>query len=211
MTILDDLCDRLSEDPPRLPPWIFVPTTSIPPILDAIHYWIDMAKTNRTEKTLELHHYPNPSAPSPLAAGVPSPIFPNPDNMAAYSANMIREVCAAALENMPDQQLLQTGLVPAHVSTGRVRQYFTSHKSQIVETMVETMKETFPSADTDVEVKWYTLTKTIPIPKVLEARHTILRQLSDAVERSGDFPGELITKVLTSRRWSISEGSPSRS
>jgi len=211
MAILGDLCDRLSEDPPRLPPWIFVPTTSTPPILDAIHYWIDMEKTTKTEKTLELHNFPNPSAPSPLATGMPGPMFPNPGNMAAYSEKLMREVSAAGLESMTGQQLVQTGLAPAHISPGRARQYFESHRSQFIEAMVEMMKATFPSADTDVELKWYTTTKTIPIPKELEARHMALRQLSGAVGRNEDLSRELIAKVLSSRRWSVSEGSPSRS
>jgi hypothetical protein len=79
---------------------------------------------------------------------------------------------------MTGQQLLQIGLIPEHLSPNQARQYFESHKSQIIDVMVERMKATIPSADTDIEVKWYMMTKTIPIPKELEARHTALKQLS---------------------------------
>lgn len=203
MTVLDDLYDRLSENPPRLPSWIFVPTTSIPPILDAIDYWIDKAKTSRTEKALALHEFPDHSLPAPG----PAPLFPQLGNMGAYSDNLLREVTAAGLEAMGDEQLVQTGSVPDYVPSGQVRQYFQKNKSQIVGTMVEKLKSAFPTADNDIEMKWYMMTKTIPVPRELEARHVVLKQLLGAVRQGKETPRALITKVVPSRQCSVSEGS----
>jgi len=209
--ILDDLSNRLSEAPPRLPSWIFVPAASIPPILDVIHYWIDTAKTTKTEVTLRLHKIPDPYAQTPTTMGMPGPMFPHPENMNDYSQKLFKELAAAALEGMTGQQLVQTGLLPDYLSPAQARQYFESHKSQFVDVMVERMRSTIPSADNDVEAKWYMMTKTIPIPKELEARHPALKQLSDAVRQSKDIPRGLVTKVFPSRKCSVYEGLPSRS
>ena len=210
-TILDDLSNRLSEAPPRLPSWIFVPATSIPPILDVIHYWIDTAKIAKTEVTLRLHKIPDPYAQTPVSMGMPGPMFPHPGNVNAYNQKLLKELAAAALEGMTGQQLVKTGMLPDNLSPAQARQYFESHKSQFVDVMVERMRSTIPSADNDVEVKWYMMTKTIPIPRELEARHPALRQLSDALRQSRDIPRGLVTKVFPSRQCSVYEGSPSRS
>jgi hypothetical protein len=155
MAILNDLRDRLSEDPPRLPSWIFVPITSVPAILGVINYWVDTAKIIKTEKALELHEIPDPSVPTPQAMGMPGPMFPEPGNMAAYSEKLIPEVVSAGLEGMTGQQLVNSGLLPDYISPSQARQYFERHKPQIVEIMVERFKTTFPSPDTDVEIKWH--------------------------------------------------------
>jgi len=211
MAVLDDLSNRLSEDPPRLPSWIFVPVTSIPLILDVIHYWIDTAKTAKTEVALRLHRIPDPYAETPVTMGMPGPMFPHPGNVDAYNQKLLQEVVAAGLEGMAGQQLVQTGLVPEYLSSTQARQYFESHKSQLIEVMVERMKATIPSADNDIEAKWYTMTKTIPIPKELEGRHTALKQLSNAVRRNKDIPRGFVTKVFPSSQCSVFEGSPNRS
>ena len=206
MAILDDLCDRLSENPPRFPSWIFVPATSVPPILGAINYWIDTAKTTKTEKTLEFHEVPDMTMPTASAPGMPGPMFPQPGNLGAYSQKLFEDVASAGLEGMTGEQLVGTGLVPGHLSPSQARQYRERHKSQLLEVMLEKLKADLPSADTDVEVKWYKMTKTLPIPKELEARHTILKQLSGAVRRGKDTPGTLVTKVAPPRQCSVSDG-----
>ena len=211
MTVLNDLRNRLSEDPPRLPSWIFVPVTSIPPILDVIHYWIETAKTTKTEVTLRLHKIPDPYAQTSVSMGMPGPMFPHPGNMNAYSQKLFQELAAAALEGMNGQQLVQTGLLPDYLSPTQARQYFESHKSQFVEVMVERMRATIPSADNDTGVKWYMMTKTIPIPRELEARHTALKQLSDAVRQNINIQRGLITKVFPSRKNPVYGDLPSRS
>ena len=195
MAILDDLCSRLSENPPRLPSWIFVPTPSVPPILGAINYWIGMAKTTNAEKALELHEVPDITAPTAAAMGLPGPMFPNPENMTEYSQKLLREVASAGLESMTGEQLVRSGLVPAYIPPSQARQYLESHKSQLVDVMFEKLRADFPTADTDAEVKWYTMTKTFPIPKELEARHPALKQLSGVVRRGKDIPRTLVTKV----------------
>ena len=198
MAILDDLCNRLSKDPPMLPSWIFVPATSTPPILDAIHYWMATAKTIKTEIALQLHKIPDPHASISETTGAPGPMFPDPGNMTGFSQGMLREVYATTLDGMTSQQLFQTGLLPAYLASSEIRQYFERNKSHIVDVMVERMKAVVPSSDTDVEVRWHMMTKTVPIPKELEARHTALKQLSDAVRKNGDIPKALITKVFLS-------------
>ena len=198
MAVLDDLRDCLSENPPRLPSWIFMPITSIPPVLGVIDYWIDMAKTTDTEKALELHNFPDTSAPAPSGMG-PTPTFPHPDNMTAYSANLMREVVVSALDGMTDQQLVQIGTVPAHVPTSQARQYFERHKTRLVDAMAEKMKESFPSPNNDLGVRWYSMTKTLPVPKELEGRHTVLKQLSNVVWNDRDIPRALVYKVAPSR------------
>ena len=211
MDVLDDLHNRLSEDPPRLPPWIFVPATSIPPVLDVIHYWIDTAKTAKTEVTLRLHKIPDPYAQTPVTMGMPGPMFPHPGNMNAYNQQLVQELAAAALRGMTGQELVRTGLLPDHVSSAQAREYFETHESQLVKVMVERMKATIPSADTDTEVKWYTMTKTVPIPKEFEARHAALKRLLKAVRQNEVIPRGFLTQVFPSRQCSVYEGSPSRS
>ena len=208
MTILDDLCDRLSENPPRLPSWIYVPLTSIPPILGAIHYWMDTAKTAETEMALKLHTIPDISTPTPPTMGTPGPMFPRPGNMAAYADKLIQEVASTGLEGMTGEQLVQTGLLPIYVSPNQARQYFERHKAQLIESMVKRMRAAFPSASTDGETKWYTMTKTLPLPKELMARHMALKQFSDAMRQNRDTPKSLISKVAPSRQYSVLEGSP---
>ena len=200
MTALDDLCDRLSEDPPRLPSWIFVPVTSIPPILDAIRYWIDTAKTIRTETALQLHEIPDLRMPTPVTMGMPGPMFPSPENLTEYSQQMFRECAIAALGRMTDQELVRSGLVPNYLSASSARHYVERHKSHVVDLMVEQLKDAMPSPNADLEAKWYMMTKTIPFPKNLEARHPALKQLSNAVKKNGDIPRALITKVFPSRQ-----------
>lgn len=197
MAILDDLCNRLSKDPPRLPSWVYVPTTSIAPVLDVIHYWIDMAKSAETEITLQLHKIPDHYAPTPPATEAENLVFPNPNNMNAYNQKTLQEVSASTLERMPGEQLIRIGLVPKSLSPSQARQHFERHKSQIVDAMVENLRAMFPSPNTDLETKWYAMTKTLPFPKELEARHTALRRLSDAVKKNGDIPKALITKVCS--------------
>ena len=204
MVILDDLCSRLSENPPGLPSWIFVPTPSIPPILGAINYWIEMAKKTKTEKALELHEVPDITAPTASALGLPGPMFPNPENMTEYSQKLLREVASAGLDGMTGEQLVKSGLVPAYIPPSQAGQYRERHKSQLVDVMFEKLRADFPTADTDAEVKWYTMTKTFPVPKELEARHTVLKQLSGAVRRGKDIPRALVVKVAPSGRCSVS-------
>ena len=204
MAILDDLRDRLSKNPPSLPSWISVPINSIPPILGAINYWIDTAGTVETETALELHDFPDPSVMTPQAMGMPGPMLPQPGNLAAYSDKLIRELASSALDHFTDQQLVQAGFAPAHMSPSQARQYAERHKSQIVDKLTEKAKAAFPSPDTDVEIKWYMMTKTLPVPKELEARHTALRQLSAAVRQGKDVPKALIDKVIPSKRCSVS-------
>ena len=200
MAVLGDLCDRLSEDPPRFPSWIFVPVTSIPPISDAVHYWMDTAKTARTEVAFQLHEIPDPHKRTPVSMGMQGPMLPNPGNATEYSQQMLRDVVASALGGMTGQQLIEKRFVPNHLSASEAREYFERRKSQIVDVMVEKMKETLPSPNTDLEVKWYTMTKTIPVPKELEARHTALKKLSNVMKQNGDIPSALITKVFPSRQ-----------
>ena len=207
MAILENLRDSLSENPLRLPSWIFVPTNSIPPVLGAINYWIDTAKTTKTKKVLELHEFPDHSAPTSLGAGMPGPMFPLPGSLAEYGDKLIRELSASSLEGMTGQQLVQTGLMPDYISPSQARQYFERHKSELVEVMVERMKTTFPSANTDIEIKWYTMTKTISVPRELAAKHSVLKQLSAAVKQDRNIPRTLIDKVAPSRHCSVSEGS----
>ena len=204
MGILDDLRDRLSENPPRLPSWIFVPVNSIPSILGAINYWIDTAKIAKTEKALEFHDPPDPAAITPQAMGMPGPVFPQPGNLGAYGDKLIRELASSALDHFTDQQLARTGLVPAHMSPNQARQYFEENKARFVDGMAAIMKTTLPSADTDVEVKWYKMTKTLPVPKGLEGRHPVLKQLLAAVRQGKDIPKALIDKVIPSMRCSVS-------
>ena len=100
---------------------------------------------------------------------------------------------------MAGQQLVQTGLVLEYLSPTQAQQYFESHKSQLIEAMVEKMKVTFPSADNNIEMKWYMMTKMIPILKELEARHTALKQLTNAVRQNKDILRGFVTKVFPSR------------
>ena len=199
MATLDDLRSGLSEGAPRLPSWIFVPTPSIPPILGAINYWIEMAKTTKTEKALELHTIPDITAPTASALGLPGPMWPNPENMTEYSQKLLREVASAGLEGMTGEQLVNSGLVPACIPPSQAGQYRERHKSQLVDVMFEKLRADFPTADTDTEIKWYTMTKTFPVPKELEARHAVLKQLSGAVRRGKDFPRPLVIKVTPPR------------
>ena len=203
MAILDDLCNRLSESPPRVPSWIFVPTTSIPPILDAINYWIDAAKTTETGRALELHEIPDPSAPRLEGIGISGPALP-PGNM---PDDLTLELASINLESMTGQQLVETGLLPVHIFPNQARQYFERHKSQIAKAMKERMISGIPTAETNIDIKWYMMTKTLPIPKELEARHTVLKRLLDVVRRGKDIPRTLITKV---DRYPVSEGSLTR-
>jgi len=209
MAILYDLCDRFTESPPRLPSWIFIPITSIPPVLGTIHYWIESSKTTETETALKLHNVPDMTTPTPPGMGMSGPLFPHPGNAVEYGDKIFREFCAAELERMTDQQLVQLGLVPGHLPSRQVRQYFERHKSQVVELAMKGIKETIPSASNNVEAKWYKLTKTLPIPKGLEQRHPALKQLLDAVRQNKDIPRAMITKVFPPRRCSTCEGSPS--
>jgi len=211
MAILEDLCKRLTENPPRLPPWIFVPTTSIPPVLGAIHYWIESSKTTSTETALKLHKIPDLSASTPPGTGTSGPLFPNPENAMAYGEKIIREVLTADLEGMTGQRLIQLGVVPGHLSSSQARQYFERHKSKVIDDATKKMKASIPSASTDVEVKWYTLTKTLPIPKGLEERHTALKQLLDVVRQNKDIPRVMVTKVFPPSRCSACNSSPSLS
>ena len=198
MAILDDLLNRLSENPPRLPSWIYVPTTSASPILGAIRYWIDAARISKTEKTLKLHEIPDTPLSMPPAMGMPGPMFSQPGSLGAYADKLTQDAASACLEGMTGENLVQTGLIPAYVSQNRARQYYKRHKSQLVEAMVERMKEEFSSASTDIETKWYTMTKTLPIPKELEQRHVFLKQFSDAMRRNKEIPSALISKVAPS-------------
>ena len=208
MAILDDLRDRLLENPPRLPSWISVPTNSIPLVLGSINYWIDTAKTTETKRVLELHEFPDPSAPTPPATGmgIPDLMFPHPGNLAGYSNKLLRELSLAGLEAMAGQQLAQTGLVPAYIPPGQARQYFKRHKPEVVEVMIERMKASFPSANIDIEIKWYGMTKTVSIPRELEAKHPVLKQLSAALRQGKEIPRTLINKVAPSKRHSVFEG-----
>lgn len=158
-----------------------------------------MAKTTNAEKALELHEVPDITAPTAAAMGLPGPMFPNPENMTEYSQKLLREVASAGLESMTGEQLVRSGLVPAYIPPSQARQYLESHKSQLVDVMFEKLRADFPTADTDAEVKWYTMTKTFPIPKELEARHPALKQLSGVVRRGKDIPRTLVTKVTPPR------------
>lgn len=111
-------------------------------------------------------------------------------------------------KSAPPVWRVRTELVPNNVSPSQARLYFERHKSRLIDVMAEMMKATVPSAKTDVEVKWYMMTKTILIPKELEARHMVLKRLSDAVKKNKDIPGALITKVFPSRQCPVYEGSP---
>jgi len=204
MAILDGLCHSLSENPPSLPSWIFVSPTSIPPILGAINYWIDMAKTTRTEKAIELHRVPDVTT-STLPPGMPGPMFPNPGNMGAYSEKLLREIASAGLESMTGEQLVRGGMIPPYLTPSQAEQYLERHKPRIVEIMLDKLKAGLPTPDTDVEAKWYSITKTHPIPKALEGRHTVLKQLAGAVRRGKDVTKTLITKVALPPKCSVSE------
>jgi hypothetical protein len=198
MAILDDLRDCLSVDPSRLPSWIFMPATSIPPVLGVINYWIDTAKTAKTEKALELHNVPDTFAPAPPGMG-PGSTPPNPNITAGRTTELMRGIVASSLEGMTNQQLVETGSVPAHISTSQARQYFETHKSQLIDALTERMKSLYPSSGNDIEVKWYSMTKALAVPKELEGRHTVLKQLSDAVWNDRDIPRALISKVAPPR------------
>ncbi|KAF9653241.1 hypothetical protein BDM02DRAFT_3125707 [Thelephora ganbajun] len=195
MAVLDDLNDRLSENPPRLPSWIHVHITSIPPVLGAIHYWIETAKTSKTKKALELHGVSDIFASTLSAMGMPGSMPLQPGDSAAYTDRLVREVASSSLEDMNDEELVQSGLMPAYISPNQVREYFERHKSQLVKAMMERVRAAFPSASTDVETKWYSMTKTLPIPKELEARHVALKQLLGAM-RQNNIPKALISKFL---------------
>lgn len=194
MAVLDDLRDCLWANPLRLPSWIFVPPNSIPLVLGAINYWIETAKTTKTKKVMELHQFPDVSTVPP-AMGMSGPMFPHPGNLGAYSDKLIRELSSSALDGMTGQQLIQIGLIPDCISPSQARQHFERHKPEIIEVMVERMKATFPSANTDIEIKWYGMTKVFSVPGELEARHTALRQLSVAMRQGKDVPRALISKV----------------
>lgn len=50
--VINDLLDRLSESPPRLPAWLHVNTSSIKPVMKSLDFWAN-ARDKKTEKVLE--------------------------------------------------------------------------------------------------------------------------------------------------------------
>jgi hypothetical protein len=59
LKFINDLLDRLSESPPRLPAWMHVDATSVKPIAKALDYWAN-EKTKKTSKVLENLTYMDP-------------------------------------------------------------------------------------------------------------------------------------------------------
>ena len=192
MALLDDICGRLSENPPRLPSWISVPTTSVNPILRAIRYWIDRAKVVNTKTALQLHEDP----------GIKGPVFPPLENMGGLP---VEEASSAYLDDMSDRELILLKLVPPHVSERQARRYVENHRPEVIRTMAARVKDlTFPPASVEIEMRWYSATKTIHFPPELGARHTALGQLSDAIgKRKSDIPAALISKVAFSVGYSV--------
>ena len=195
MALLDDVCNRLSENPPRLPSWINVPTTSVNPILRAIRYWIDRAKLINTKTALELHEDP----------GIKGPVFPPLENMGGLA---VEEATSACLDDMSDRELVLLRLVPPHIPEHQARRYVESHRSEVIGTMTRRVGDLgFPPASADIEMRWYSITKTIHFPPELGARHTALRQLSDAIgKRKSHIPAALISKVAPSEGCSVFGG-----
>lgn len=189
MALLDDICDRLSENPPRLPSWISVPSTSVNPILRAIRYWIDRAKVVNTKTALKLHEDP----------GIKSPVSPPPplENMGGLVTEGATSAC---LDDLTDRELVRFRLVPPHLSEHQARRYVESHRSEVTRAMMRRVNDLgMPPASADIEMRWYSATKTIHFPPELGARHAALRQLSDAVgKRKSDIPATLISKVAPS-------------
>lgn len=57
--MINNLLDRLSESPPRLPAWLHVDTSSVKPILKALDYWAN-ERTKITSKVIANLTYMDP-------------------------------------------------------------------------------------------------------------------------------------------------------
>jgi hypothetical protein len=68
--VINDLLDRLSESPPRLPSWLHVDASSVKPIVKALDYWAN-EKTRITSKVTEHLTYMDPNEMFRAMASIP--------------------------------------------------------------------------------------------------------------------------------------------
>ncbi|KAL6298482.1 hypothetical protein BKA93DRAFT_65275 [Sparassis latifolia] len=165
--VVRDLRSRLSEAPPRLPPWIYVVKDSIPGILTILDYWaLPINKT--TTGILEAHDYvvPGESSAELLSAPGMGSTF---KDMVTNKSEGQRAVISSFLNNMPDKELMNAPFLPRNVTAAEARKFVKDHHEKLVDVMMDGFED--QSKKLTGEQKWYKRTKVFFPPSELRKRH----------------------------------------
>ncbi|OSX56847.1 hypothetical protein POSPLADRAFT_1050487 [Postia placenta MAD-698-R-SB12] len=134
--VIGDLRERLAQNPPRLPSWLYVAPSSIAAIVAALEYWASGAKPALTATRLyDAHDYTDPHA---VHGGLQA--LENM-NMRPGSADP-RELFRNMLSAFTDEQVVNAPFMPPELSVAEARAFVRQYQEPIVEVMMAGQKRT---------------------------------------------------------------------
>jgi len=183
---IEDIRDRLVSDPPDLPSWVYFDPNSLPPVIAALDYWLEVAPKKTVKGMLEHHEYQSPAALHDSVSAM-SGLSQSFKEMTQNHRSRVEQQVQGVMDTMSDEALQAQGICPPGVPMSEARK-------MIKEFMVEDFLSEHGLAGGDVleeEIDWYKEMNCFYPPKELEERHPGFVALKKQVmkqEARGEHP-----------------------
>ncbi|OSD01022.1 hypothetical protein PYCCODRAFT_1478791 [Trametes coccinea BRFM310] len=189
MNTAKSLCEKLTEHPPALPPWLHVEAKSIPAILRALDYWINTEKSTSRVLAREGDYNLDEELEAFTAsggAGFRSEVKTLYDDQRKQIEKMFRE--------LPDDKLLELPWMPHGVTVSQARTIIESNMDELV----RSMQQLHATGKVPThERAWYKVAKVFLPPAELRSRHPGFDTVWEKLVAGGDFSPSEARKIAT--------------